>query len=159
MKNKINEPDVTCLTSRMDVGTKEFHDFQALLLKKSRERTENQKKKIALLDIKYQMEDYVNSPDSELRTAGEFLKFILKTLSIQQNRFAKYIGLEPSNLSKLINGERSINYNLALIFGRLFNHNPMLWIEIQAKNEIENLLHSDKAKYADYSLNDLLEKT
>ncbi|MBZ0243966.1 MAG: hypothetical protein K8F24_12165, partial [Bacteroidales bacterium] len=147
MKNNINEPDGTRLTSRMDVGTKEFHDFQVLLLKKSRERTEIQKKKIALLDIKYQMEDYVNSPDSELRTAGEFLKYILKTLSIQQNRFAKYIGLEPSNLSKLINGERSINYNLALIFGSLFNHNPMLWIEIQAKNEIENLLHSDKAKY------------
>lgn len=158
MKNKIIEPDTTLLTSRMDVGTKGFDDFQALLLNKSRERTDNQKKKIELLSIKYQMEDYVNSQDSELRTAGEFLKYILKTLLIQQNRFAKYIGMEPSNLSKLINGERTINYNLALIFGRLFNHNPMLWIEIQAKNEIKNLLHSDKSKYADYSLNDLLEK-
>ena len=158
MKNRISEPDATLLTSRMDVGTKGFDYFQELLLRKSRERTENQKKKIELLSIQYQMEDYVNSEDSELRTAGEFLKYILKTLHIQQNRFAKYIGMEPSNLSKLINGERSINYNLALIFGRLFNHNPMLWIEIQAKNEIENLLHSDKSKYADYSLNDLLEK-
>jgi len=35
MKNKISEPDITRLTSRMDVGTKEFHDFQAFLLKKT----------------------------------------------------------------------------------------------------------------------------
>jgi plasmid maintenance system antidote protein VapI len=59
-------------------------------------------------------------------------------------------------LSKLLNGERSINYDLALIFGRIFNHDPMLWIEIQAKNEIHRLQRSDKNKYSDYSLNDLV---
>lgn len=31
------------------------------------------------------------------------------------------------------------------------NHDPMLWIEIQAKNEMNRLEHSDKNKYSDYS--------
>lgn len=34
MKNKINEPEVKRLTSRVDVGTKEFRVFQGLMLKK-----------------------------------------------------------------------------------------------------------------------------
>jgi addiction module HigA family antidote len=158
MKKEIKEPEEGVLTTKMDVGTKGFDDFQAILLKKSRERSEDQKRKIDLLTFKYQMEDYVNSETGEIKTAGEFLKIILQLLHIQQNKFANYIGLKPSNLSKLINSERSINYDLALIFGRLFNHNPMLWIEIQAKYEMYKLSHSDRDKYSDYSLNYLIKE-
>ena len=156
MEKQTREPKGGILTTRMDVGTQGFDDFQTILIKKSRERSENQKRKIDLLTLKYQMEDYINSKTKEIITSGEFLKIILKSLHIQQNKFANYIGLKPSNLSKLINGERSINYDLALIFGRLFNINPMLWIEIQAKNELDRLTHSDRNKYSDYSLNDLI---
>ncbi|MEN8227599.1 MAG: HigA family addiction module antitoxin, partial [Bacteroidota bacterium] len=130
--------------------------FQAILLQKSRKRTDNQKRRIDLLTLKYQMEDYLNSDKSEVKSAGEFLKTILKSLHIQQKQFAEYIGIKPSNLSKLINGERTINYDLALIFGRLFNHNPMLWIEIQAKNELNRLANAERNKYSSYSLNDLM---
>ena len=156
MKKRLEEPKETALTQKMDPGTQGFDEFQAILLGKSRERTENQKIRIDLLTLKYQMEDYLNSDDSQEKSAGDFLKLILKTLEIQQKQFAEYIGLKPSNLSKLINGERSINYDLALIFGRLFNHNPMLWIEIQAKNELSRLLHAERKKYSIYSLNDLI---
>jgi addiction module HigA family antidote len=156
MKKNINEPQDSVLTTNMDVGTKGFDDFQAILLNKSRKRTENQRRRIDLLSFKYQMEDYIQSETNDVRPAGYFLKSILRLLDIQQNRFADYIGLKPSNLSKLLNGERSINYDLALIFGRIFNHDPMLWIEIQAKNEIHRLQRSDKNKYSDYSLNDLV---
>lgn len=158
MKKQIEEPKESTLTQKMDVGTKGFDDFQTILLGKSKERTENQKRKIELLALKYQMEDSLNSSQSSEKTAGYFLKLILKTLNIQQKQFAEYIGLKPSNLSKLINGERSINYDLALILGRLFNHNPMLWIEIQAKNELNRLLHTEREKYLIYSLNDLIKK-
>lgn len=158
MKKQINEPEESALTTKMDIGTKEFDDFQAILLNKSRQRSENQKRRIDLLTFKYRMEDYINSETNEIKPIGDFLKAILKLLHIQQNTFANYIGLKPSNLSKLLNGERSINYDLALIFGRLFNHNPMLWIEIQAKNEINRLERSDKNKYSGYSLNDLIRQ-
>jgi addiction module HigA family antidote len=158
MKKRIEEPQEGVLTQSMDVGTKGFDDFQAILLKRSRDRTEDQKLRINLLTLKYQMEDYLTSKKTEEKSAGEFLKTILKTLQIQQNQFASYIGLKPSNLSKLISGERSINYDLALIFGQLFNHEAMLWIEIQAKNEMSKLLHAERNKYAVYSLNDLVKE-
>lgn len=158
MKMQIEEPQGGRLTHSMDVGTKGFNDFQAILLKKSMQRTENQELRINLLTLKYQMEDYLTSDKTEEKSAGEFLKTILKTLQIQQNQFAEYIGLKPSNLSKLIKGERTINYDLALIFSRLFNHEAMLWIEIQAKNELNKLLHAERNKYAVYSLNDLVKE-
>ncbi len=59
-------------------------------------------------------------------------------------------------MSKLISGERPINYELALIFGKLFNNDPMLWIEIQAKNELRKLKKARKEKYHNYSLHDLI---
>ena len=158
MKMQIEEPQEGRLTHSMDVGTNGFNDFQTILLKKSKQRTENQELRINLLTLKYQMEDYLTSDKTEEKSAGEFLKTILKTLQIQQNQFAEYIGLKPSNLSKLIKGERTINYDLALIFGRLFNHEAMLWIEIQAKNELNKLLHAERNKYAVYSLNDLVKE-
>ena len=158
MKNRIEEPQESMLTQRMDVGSQGFNDFQAILLSKSRKRTESQKMGIDLLTIKYEMEDYLISDKSEVRPVGEFLKAILRILKIQQKQFAEYLDLKPSNLSKLINGERTINYDLALIFGRLFNHNPMLWIEIQAKNELNRLLHAERKKYSVYSLTDLIRE-
>ena len=158
MKMQIEDPQEGMLTQSMDPGTKGFDDFQAILLKKSRDRGEDQKLRINLLTLKYKMEEYLTSNKTEEKSAGEFLKTILKTLQIQQNQFASYIGLKPSNLSKLISGERTINYDLALIFGRLFNHEAMLWIEIQAKNEMNKLLHAERNKYAVYSLNDLVKE-
>ena len=61
MKKQIEEPQEGMLTQSMDLGTKGFDDFQAILLKKSRDRTEDQNLKINLLTLKYQMEDYLTS--------------------------------------------------------------------------------------------------
>ena len=156
MEKQTQKSRKNMLTSRMDVGTKGFDDFQTIILKKSNERTVNQKRKIDLLTLRYQMEDYIASDENDLKSAGEFLKKILKSLHIQQNKFAEYVGLKPSNLSKLMNGERNINYDLALVFGQLFNHNPMLWIDIQAKNELHRLTNAEQSRYSNYSLNDLV---
>lgn len=156
MRKRIEEPQKSTLTEKMDIGTKGFDNFQAILLKKSKERTENQRRKIDLLTWKYQMEEYLSSEHTEERTVGYFLQIILQTLKIQQKEFANYIGLKPSNLSKLIKGERTINYDLAIKFGRIFSLSPMLWIEIQAKNELDKLRHAKSDKYSDYKLNDLI---
>lgn len=145
------------LTKRMDVGTQGFEDFQAMLLRKAKKRSEAEIQNINLLALKFEMEDYLKSTEVSEKSVGEFLKYFLKSLNIQQKKFAEYIGMKPSNLSKLIKGERSINYDLALIFGQLFNHDPMLWIEIHAKNELSRLQRAEKRDYSTYSLNDLIE--
>ena len=156
MKKYRNDKENGSLTERMDFGTDGFNEFQAILIQKSKERSIQQKRNIELLTLKYQMEDYVKSEGMKVMSVGDFLKLILKSLQIPQNKFAIYIGLKPSNLSKLISGERSVNYDLALIFGKLFMHDPMLWIDIQAKNELKRLLNAQRNKYYDYSLNDLI---
>jgi plasmid maintenance system antidote protein VapI len=144
------------LTNRMDVGTESFNEFQAILLNKSKERSIEQERKIELLALKVKMEDYLKYEGPDFKKAGEFLKLCLKASHVQQNKFAEYIGLKPSNLSKLIVGERPINYELALIFGEIFNIDPMLWIKIQAKNELKKLTIISDGKYKNYSLKDLV---
>ena len=158
MKKEVEDIKNGLLTNSMDIGTKGFDEFQAILLKKSKNRNAHQMRSIELLSLKYEMEDYIDSQKEEIKSAGYFLKLFLKSLQIQQNNFANYIGLKPSNFSKLISGERSINYDLALIFGKIFNHNPMLWIKIQAKNELYKLVNTNKGKYYNYSLNDLISE-
>jgi addiction module HigA family antidote len=156
-KDNYIEPSNGVLTSKMDIGTNEFKEFQAILLNKSRERSITQKSEIELLSLRFKMEDYFESEEQEVKLPGEFLKQYLKTLKIPQKRFANYINLKPSNLSKLIKGERPINYELAHIFGNLFDNDPLLWIEIQAKNELKKISQTRKNDFH-YSLNDLINK-
>ncbi|PWH85241.1 helix-turn-helix transcriptional regulator [Brumimicrobium oceani] len=118
MKNQENKAQV--LTDRMDVGTKEFNEFQAILLNKSRERSIEQKKVVELMSLKFKMEDYLNSKDKHFKLVGDFLKEFLNAFEIRQNKFADYIGMRPSNLTKLIKGERALNHELALVFGTIF---------------------------------------
>lgn len=155
-KKNYKEPSKGVLTNRMDVKTQEFDELQAILLNKSKSQTESQKRAIELLAIKFKMEDYLNSEDSEVKLAGEFLKSFLRTTHIRQNKFADYIGLKPSNLSKVIGGERPISHEIAIILGRIFNTEPMIWLNIQAKNEFKKITQSNKNKYTQYSLDDLV---
>ncbi len=144
------------LTNQMDIGSEKFKDFQAIMMNKAKQQSEKQKREIELLAIKFQMQDYLKSDGSETKPAGEFLKGYLKTLGISHKIFAQYIYINPSNLSKLINGERSINYELAIIFGKIFDNDPMLWIEIQAKNELKKLRETKTSEFDRYSLKDLI---
>ncbi|MDG5800661.1 addiction module antidote protein, HigA family [Marinilabiliaceae bacterium ANBcel2] len=157
MKRDSNtEPTNGMLTNPMDIGTDEFKDFQAILLNKTKSRSEAQQREIELLSIKFQMQDYLESEETELKLPGDFLKKYLKTLDIPQKKFAHYIELNPSNLNKLIKGERPINYELAIIFGKIFNNDPMLWIEIQAKNELKKIRNTKTRRFKNYSLKDLM---
>ncbi|MCE5348193.1 MAG: HigA family addiction module antitoxin [Bacteroidales bacterium] len=155
-KNSQTEPSDGVLTNRMDTEGTEFQELQAILLNKSRDRSKIRTRNIELLALRYQMEDYLESEEQDIKFPGEFLKQYLKTLAISQKKFADYINLSPSNLSKLINGERPVNYDLAIIFGKLFNNEPMLWIEIQIRNEFKKIIKEKHKKYNNYSLNDLI---
>lgn len=159
MKNEnFKEPSNGVLTNKMDVGTKEFNEFQAILLNKSKAQAESQKRKIELLAIKFRMEDYLKSEDADIKLAGEFLKSFLETTHIRQNKFADYIGLKPSNLNKVIGGERPISHEIALILGKIFSIEPMIWLNVQAKNELKKISQSNKNKYNQYSLDDLIHR-
>lgn len=44
---------------------------------------------------------------------GNLLKAYLAAFKIRQNKFADYIGIRPCNLSKFIEGERSLNHGVS----------------------------------------------
>lgn len=157
-RQKYHEPTNGVLTDRMDTDTSEFNQFQAILLNRISQQTEPQKRKVELMALKFKMEDYLQSKEkNELKLAGEFLKSYLKILGIQQKKFADYVGVRPSNLSKLLKGERPISSEMALILGRIFNQDPMLWLEIQTKNELIKLSRTKSKELKKYSLEDLIE--
>ncbi len=153
--NKQTRNNMLVLTDSMDVGTKEFNEFQAILLNKSKDRSNEQKKKVELMALKFKMEDYLQAKDKHSKLVGDFLKAYLATFEIRQNKFAQYIGVRPSNLTKLIKGERSLNHELALIFGAIFDNDPMLWLDIQDKNKLYKLAKTKRKKY---SLDDLISQ-
>ena len=155
-RNNKTNPANEKLTNPMDIGTSEFKDFQAILLNKSKSRSEEQQREIELLSIKFQMQDYLESKETEFKLPGEFLKTYLKTLGIPHKKFAHYIEMNPSNLSKIINGDRPINYELAMILGNIFSIDPILWIEIQAKNELKKIRKIKTRRFNNYSLEDLM---
>lgn len=157
-KQEINKNREQVLTDRMDVGSREFDEFQAILLNKSRERSKERKKMIELMALKFKMEDYLHSKDKHSELVGDFLKAYLNAFEIRQNKFAKYIGLKPSNLTKLIKGERSLNHELALIFGTIFGNDPMLWLDIQDKNKLYELSKTKRKEIEKYSLDDLISQ-
>lgn len=155
-KQEMDKAKGQILTNKMDVGTKEFNKFQAILLNKSKERSNERKKAIELMALKFKMEDYINSTDKHSELVGDFLKAYLHTFGIRQNKFAQYIGIRPSNLTKLIKGERSLNHELALVFGTIFGNDPMLWLDIQDKNKLYELSKTKRKEIDKYSLDDLI---
>lgn len=153
MKNLRN---TQILTDRTNVGTDEFNKFQAILLNKSKERSKERDNLIELMALKFKMEDYLRSDAKQSVLVGDFLKEYLATFQIKQNKFAEYIGVRPSNLNKLIKGERSLNHELALVLGKIFNNGPMLWLDVQDKNKLDELSKSKRSEIKKYSLKDLI---
>lgn len=160
MRKKTNlEPKNGLLTERMDVNSSDFSQFREILLNKSKEQSKWQKINIELAAIKIQMEDYIKSNDnSEPKLLGEFLKLFLDTLHIRQNRFANYIDIEPSNLNKVIKGERHINTEIALKIAKIFEIDPLLLLEIQVKNDLLKIINTKSKQIEKYSLKDLLQE-
>ena len=124
MRRKKNiEPKEGVLTSSMNVNNKEFKEFQVFLSDKAKSLTDKQRLNIELLSLQIKIEDYLNSneKDIELISVGDFLRLYLDKLGIKQNKLAEYIGMRPSNFSKILSGSRKVNFELSFILGRIFN--------------------------------------
>ena len=159
-KTKYTEPKSGLLTEPMDVNTAEFHEFQAIVLNNSRAKTKWQKINIELAAIRIQMVDYIKSTnESEPKVLGEFLKLYLDTLHIRQNKFANYIDIEPSNLNKVIKGERQITSEIALKIAKIFELDPLLLLEVQIKTELLKLMNTNSKQIGKYSLKGLLKES
>ena len=158
MKNKDkNNPEQGPLTEPMDIGTEEFEDFQQFILSKAQSRTKSQKVLVEQASLKFQMEDYLNSNSEKVLSLGQFLKSFLEKAGIKQKQFAYYIGLRPSNFSKLLSGERKVNVEIALILESILNISAQTILSIQTYNELKALPDSKKKELSRYNIDALLE--
>ncbi|MEM6726110.1 MAG: helix-turn-helix domain-containing protein [Bacteroidota bacterium] len=158
MLDKNKDPKQGVLTNPIDFNSKAFREFQAIIHEKASALSDDERRQIELFSLQIKMEDYLKKGihSGEVIEIGEFLRSYLKKLKIKQNRFAHYIGLKPSNFSKILSGERKINIELAFILGHLFELDPLIWIQIQLKNEYMKLKTEKEESARQYRLSDLV---
>lgn len=156
-KDLLKELENGVLTESMDFGTIEYEDFKLLIRSKVAETSKNDRIKIELLGLKYHMEDYLKS-QAKIIEVGVFIRQFIESIEIKQIDFANYLGLRPSNLSKILNGERRLNIELALILEKLSNINAELWLRIQNKNELRKIQKSQGRQMNKYKLKELLKE-
>lgn len=159
MAKKKIEPQDGVLTTSMDIKSKEFKEFQLFLSDKVKSLDEKQKLRIELLALQIKIEDYLNSNEQniDMITVGDFLRLYLDKLGIKQNKLATYIGLKPSNFSKILSGSRKVNFELSFILSRIFNLDPKVWMLIQIKNEYLELKKEKENDFKNYKLEDLVK--
>lgn len=69
---------------------------------------------------------------------GEILEEeFLRPLNITQYRLAKAIGVDARRVHAIVNGERSISAETALLFSRFFGNSAGFWMGLQCQYDLE----------------------
>ena len=142
----------------VDTQNQDFQDLKAMIKTLSSQQVEAQKMENEFLSIRFQMESYLFNEESRMVLAGEFIEKFLKVIDVKKKDFAAYVEYDESNLSALLKGRRKINSDLAIKFGRIFNVNPVTWLNIESKNELIRAVNQQVENYEKYSLQSLLLK-
>lgn len=162
MKNKARDEefvDVSIGSNEPREWTKkEFDELDAHRRKIYEERSEDEKRELALLKFRYTLEDYLDehTTNHEHIDLGALIKQLLATTNIRQNQFAEYVGLSPQNLNKYLSGKRRLNIDLAMKIESIFKLSAHTLLYVQSKNEILMLNESDREQYKKYNIEDLV---
>ncbi len=69
---------------------------------------------------------------------GEILEEeFLRPLNITRYRLAKSIGVDARRIHAIVNGERSISAETALLFSRFFGNSAGFWMGLQSQYDLE----------------------
>ena len=69
---------------------------------------------------------------------GEILEEeFLRPMNITQYRLAKSIGVDARRVHAIVNGERSISAETALLFSRFFGNSAEFWMSLQSQYDLE----------------------
>lgn len=122
------------------------HDIAGARAKLKSKSTKDNSLRFKLLQLKYQMEDYINKPFDEDHTFGYFLKSYVDILDMKRIEFAKDISINETYLSQLINRHRSPSEEIII---RLELHsqnliNALTWFKLFEK-EKENEIDMNKS--------------
>jgi len=126
--------------------------YQRIIKSHSEEQSTEEKRSIKHINLRLEMEDYVESTKSQITVAGEFLERLLKIYDVKKSQFAEFIDLERTNFYALLKGRRKFNNAIATKFGEIFNIDPELWLFIEAKNEMKEYQCEPHTHTKEYTL-------
>jgi addiction module HigA family antidote len=70
-------------------------------------------------------------------TPGELLRDVLEGAQLSANAAALKMRLPANRLTAILNGHRAITADTALRLARLFNTSALMWMNMQAKYDLE----------------------
>jgi len=129
-------------------------DFLALRMQALSKRTDEQKLYADILQFKYKLEDYINSPVYDTHfTFGYFLSQYLRILNKKQKDFAKEIDLHDTRLNRILKDvdepNKQLVYRLECHSARLI---PALsWWRLMEKAFEFELLNDKETQKKEYA--------
>ena len=120
--------------------------------------SEQEKLAIELEGIKYSIMEYLADDEINIVPPGSFIKKCLEVSNVTQKKFANYIDWNTGNLTKLLNGSRKINADLALILEETFRVSAITWMKLEDKNELTRVKNLKSRDYRQFSLKRLQQK-
>jgi len=73
---------------------------------------------------------------------GEILlEDFLKPLGMSQYRLAHSISVPPRRINEIVHGTRALSADTAIRLGRFFGTSPELWLNLQARHDLEVARH------------------
>jgi plasmid maintenance system antidote protein VapI len=120
--------------------------------------SEADKLNIKLDGIRYAIIDYLENDSVDIIAPGAFIKKCLEVSMINQKTFAHYISWNTGNLTKLLNCERKINADIAMILEATFPVSAATWMRLEDKNELVRTKQEKTRNYHQYSLKRLQQE-
>ena len=136
--------------NQIDFRSEDFKEFKKDLGKKISNQTIEEKAEIEQISLRIRLEKYVESDNLEIQSVGDFLIAFFKKIGVRQTRIAAALNIRASNLNKIFKGDRRLNMILAVQIGEIIDIDPNLLIQVQAKNELSNILKIRRAKVKNY---------
>ena len=65
------------------------------------------------------------------------LKDFMKPLGLTQYRLAHDIGVTPTRISQIVNGQRAISVDTAMRLARYFGTSAAVWLRLQVRYDLE----------------------
>jgi len=119
--------------------------FQEYRQKIDHSLTQEDRLRILLLQLKFHMEDYIQSKDfSQTQTFSFFLKEYISRLGKKNKEFAEEIDIDPTELSQIINHHRypSEKFIIRLEIHSNKNFPALMWFRLIEKEKAYKIVHN-----------------
>jgi addiction module HigA family antidote len=146
-------------TGFVDTESPDWQAFLSVIKQHTENRSREERADTKLKEIRFRMGAYLRDVESKLPVdTPSLLNEAIGALGVKKKDFATYIGIEDSNLSAMLKGNRRISPEFALRLEQVFSISATLWLSVQIKNELKTLRFTRFKHIPVLSRNELIGK-